>query len=623
MQTLVGQVSSVPALLCMAALGFAFAAGCGSSTAGVLSGGGDGGIVDGASHRTDVGQGSGDGGAHDASVHGDGNTVDATPDVSSTSDASGLSCGIAGDAAALGPSCCTDGNAHCVPTSDVPAGLASDFSTCMRGSGMGACVPDKIIAEGTTYTPAACTALGSTGACLSKCLGVVATNPNVGLLSQGSCDSDELCVPCIDPLTSAPTGACTIKGEPCGSHVDAAAPTDGATDAPSGPTCPYTGPALINPDTFPTCAPACAGAHCVPAALVPAAEQSLLSACGTGASAGFCAPDTFIESDGKAVPATCTSIAGAEGRCLSTCLPSIAAEADLLPVSTCASGQVCAPCYNPTAADASAPTGACSIACDKPTEPPVILSCPYTGPSVIDPTQFPQCSPTCAGAHCVPTALVPAAQQSELSACGSGAGAGFCTPDAIVSSDNHYVPPTCTPFGDPASEGRCTSDCLPGVEADASELVQGPCASGQLCAPCWNPFTGVSTEACNLACDMPAKSTFTFPTCCDDPVAGSGGVAQGTCLPTTLVPSSEASDLSQTGCPSNSANYLCVPNEYLPGSSTPIQTCTTDVGAGACVSNCVNVTGSFLFSQDSCPDNHLCVPCAVAEIFGTTPPGCD
>jgi hypothetical protein len=122
---------------------------------------------------------------------------------------------------------------------------------------------------------------------------------------------------------------------------------------------------------------------------------------------------------------------------------------------------------------------------------------------------------------------------------------------------------------------------------------------------------------------MPAKSTFTFPTCCDDPVAGSGGVAQGTCLPTTLVPSSEASDLSQTGCPSNSANYLCVPNEYLPGSSTPIQTCTTDVGAGACVSNCVNVTGSFLFSQDSCPDNHLCVPCAVAEIFGTTPPGCD
>ena len=44
-------------------------------------------------------------------------------------------------------------------------------------------------------------------------------------------------------------------------------------------------------------------------------------------------------------------IAGAEGRCLSTCLPAIASEAELLPQSVCPTGTRCAPCYNPTAAD--------------------------------------------------------------------------------------------------------------------------------------------------------------------------------------------------------------------------------------------------------------------------------
>jgi hypothetical protein len=568
---------------------------------------------DGAAQRTD--------GSHDATL-GTGGDVGASD--APAIDAATLRCGTSVDAASLGPSCCSDGNAHCIPLSDVPASLVKDLSTCTTsGSGSGVCVPDKIIHDGTSYTPSSCSSIGgAAGACLSKCLAVVATNPDISLLSQGSCDSDELCIPCVNPLTNEATGACAIKGVPCG--TDASTSTDGATeDASTGPTCPYTGPALINPDTFPTCSPACAGAHCVPTALVPTSEQSLLAACGSGTTAGFCTPDTFIASEGKAVPPTCTSIAQAEGRCLSTCLPTVATDSSLLPTSTCAAGELCVPCYNPTAADPTAPTGACSIACDRPTQPPVILACPYTGPPIIDPTQFPSCSPTCNGAHCVPAALVASAQQSELSACGSGSTAGFCAPDAVVQSDNHYVPPSCTPFSDPASEGRCTSDCLPGVEAESSELIQGPCAADQLCAPCWNPFSGASTGACNLACDAPTKAQFTFPTCCDDPVAGSGNVAQGTCLPSSLVPQSEASDLDQNVCPSNAADYLCVPNEYLPNSTVPIQTCTTDVGSGACVSNCVNVTGSFLFNQDGCPDNHICVPCDVASIFGSPPPGCN
>jgi hypothetical protein len=352
--------------------------------------------------------------------------------------------------------------------------------------------------------------------------------------------------------------------------------------------------------------------------LIPTAEQSQLAAC----PGGFCAPDSLTESAGKGVPATCVSVAGSEGRCLSTCLPEIASEANLLPQSTCASGELCAPCYNPTAADAGAPTGACSLACDKPADPPTLLTCPWTGPNVIDPTTFPACSPSCAGAHCLPAALVPVAQRPELAACGTGATAGFCTPDPIISSDNNYVPPTCSPFADPASEGRCTSDCLPSVEADSSELVAATCSSGNLCAPCNDPFSGKTTGACSVGCDSPKKDPFTFPLCCDY-----NGGTQGTCVPKTLVPSSESGPLQADECPSNAADYLCVPNEYLPTPTAPIATCTTSIlfvpVAGACVSQCVNIPATFLFSQDDCPPNHLCVGCTISSLFGSSPPGCN
>ena len=59
------------------------------------------------------------------------------------------------------------------------------------------------------------------------------------------------------------------------------------------------------------------------------------------------------------------------------------------PKSTCGTGTLCAPCFNPTAADASAPTGACSLACDKPKDPPTILSCPYDGPPAHRPFHLP------------------------------------------------------------------------------------------------------------------------------------------------------------------------------------------------------------------------------------------
>lgn len=105
----------------------------------------------------------------------------------------------------------------------------------------------------------------------------------------------------------------------------------------------------------------------------------------------------------------------------------------------------------------------------------------------------------------------------------------------------------------PASEGRCQSDCLPSVQPESSELVQDVCSSGNLCAPYTDPFKGTSTGACTLACDSPKKPPFTFPRCC-----AYQGQSQGTCVPKSLVPASQKSELKQDVCPTNAASYLCV-----------------------------------------------------------------
>lgn len=57
----------------------------------------------------------------------------------------------------------------------------------------------------------------SKGACISECLPKVRSDPSAGMLSQGSCDPHEKCVPCYDPLKlkqgKVSTGAC--QRDPC------------------------------------------------------------------------------------------------------------------------------------------------------------------------------------------------------------------------------------------------------------------------------------------------------------------------------------------------------------------------------------------------------------------------
>jgi hypothetical protein len=396
----------------------------------------------------------------------------------------------------------------------------------------------------------------------------------------------------------------------CGRPADMAGPPDdgggnggGVTPGGGGgaPLCPYQGPPLFDANQLPSCAPACGAAHCVPKELVPPAQQAQLAACPFDGKPGLCAPDVMTTSGNLYVPPSCRSVAGAEGRCLSTCIANVAAQAALLPEAGCPRDTRCAPCFDPTAADPTAPTGACSLACDAPKEPPLVLTCPWTGPDVLDPQKLPACSPACGGAHCVPAARVPPAQRAQLAPCPGG----YCTPDPIVRAGGAYKPPTCSPFSGTPAEGRCQSQCLPPIAAQASQLHQRSCAGGELCAPCYDPFSGAATGACSAtACDRPTQPAYTFPACCHGD--------EGTCVPTENIPPAQQSHLQQLDCP---AQLACVPKEMLPGRSP--ETCTALLLPGVCLSDCL--AGVPPLPQGTCPVHHACIPCALAPA-GT--PGC-
>jgi hypothetical protein len=512
--------------------------------------------------------------------------------------------------------CCDVGPAHCVPSDDVLPRLASQLDACPDGNSV--CMPDEIIRGGGQFMPATCTSsVGSApGVCLSQCIPLVSTNPETAVLGQDGCADGELCIPCKNPLDGTSTGACDLVSLLCTS--DDGGTSDGGGDG-GGQTCPYTGPPLIDPNMLADCSPACGGAHCIPASLVPAAQQSLLAACSASSGGpGYCAPDELISTGGNFLPKSCTSVAGAEGRCLSTCLPSVAAEASVLPVDVCDANEKCVPCFNPTASDPTLPTGACTLSCDKPSQPPVVLTCPYSGPKVVDATQFPACDPTCYGSHCVPASLVPASTQSLLAACDGGK--GFCTPDSLVEGGGESVPKSCRSIG--GAEGRCLSTCLPPIAAEASLLPVDVCAQGEVCAPCFDPTAPSpqpATGACTLACDKPAEGPLQiacpytganlldpaqFPSC------SSATCANAHCLPAQYVPATQQALLS--ACPGGG---FCAPdaiigsiNHFVPKS------CNSVAGVeGRCISTCLPSVEAQagLLPTAGCEDQPgtVCAPC--------------
>lgn len=368
--------------------------------------------------------------------------------------------------------CCEDfvGGAHCLAGDTVPGELSGYLDDCAGG---GYCVPDKFIETGGVYTPKTCTSMNDEpGVCLSGCIPMV--DQYWGVLPQDTCDDTERCAPCINPLDGMDTGACAIHFE-CGDD-DPFGDGGGGDGGGGSATCPYEGEPILDPSSFPACTSCNGGAHCVPNDLVPADFSDRLAAC-DGASK--CVPDEFIETAGNTIPATCQSIAGFEGRCLSTCLPEVAGQADLLPQSSCTANQKCVPCYDPLTGEA---TGACNLSCDPG---------PQSGPQQL---------PACCGNRgtCVP-----------VEAAGDNAdqlGEDTCT-GGLVCAPNDFLQPSFTPqacetgavsllFGNDYKPGVCLPDCLPAV--DNFLLGQDGCNDGYKCAPCLDPLTGEPSGACDL-----------------------------------------------------------------------------------------------------------------------------
>jgi len=251
-------------------------------------------------------------------------------------DSSGGSGGAANDDCAPSPSpiepadltpcpsyVCEVGGAHCVPKGLVPADQTDLLAECNADL---YCVPDPLIETFGKLQPQKCTAvMGLEGRCLSPCIPQVAESADY--LQQGSCADTELCVPCFDPLTTEPTGACELTCDP--------------------------GPSEPAPPPLPTCCPGGDGT-CVPGDLVPAGQAGSLGQDACPDAGQLCVPNEMLDPSYDYPPCAPDLIFQALGIDEGNCIPSCVDAVKGIGSGSCPAGYACAPC------DALGdPTGAC------------------------------------------------------------------------------------------------------------------------------------------------------------------------------------------------------------------------------------------------------------------------
>ncbi|MDD9934457.1 MAG: hypothetical protein OXT09_12685 [Myxococcales bacterium] len=464
-------------------------------------------------------------------------------------------CGFGDDEPAEPPAIfetCCGGVARCVPAEVVPEDQRADLESALCGDEL-ICLPEVFLEDGPVVFATCDSLLGAEGRCLPSCL--PSLQDQVDDLPTGGCPEQHVCAPCFDPLDGEATGACELGDD-------------------GGP--------LTSAVTFGSC---CDGVgRCIPSDMVPEGDRDGLArdACKEGE---LCSPEAALTDD-PYIPDSCSSLLGAEGRCLATCLPSIADQAGELPAGGCPEQHVCAPCFEPVDGLES---GACAIGDDPgPTQSAVTFASCCDG-----------------GGRCVPEDLVDSEQRAALGrdACAEGA---LCSPEAFLRDDAH-VPMSCSSVL--GGEGRCLAECLPFIAAQP-DLPTSGCPAAHRCAPCFEPVDGAATGACQLAGDPgPSEPRTVFPDCCvlDD-------VSRGACVPLALAPP-EAAALPQESCAN--ADDRCIPRELL---RTPPRAPTSCVALGGtapgvCTYAClVPPELQAITTSEGCTSVQRCVPC---EIEGT------
>lgn len=257
-------------------------------------------------------------------------------------------------------------------------------------------------------------------------------------------------------------------------------------------------------------------------------------------------------------------------------------------------------------------------------------------PGPIDPNSLTACACAAGGkARCAPKSKLPSSLINHLDSCddGTGAGAGACVPDTVISSGG--APLTqCKASG---GGGRCLSLCVPEVSQNQQYLTRGDsneCADDERCIPCLDPLSGEATGICDVETalhgDEQCIATGTAPagsgvaatpgetlTC---PFSGTPGNPDlfpqcdtgGRCLENSLVPSDLASRLDTCDAGSGKAG-LCVPEVYVTEKGKHLPTkCSSFAGIeGRCFSTVfkdVAAQKDFL-KQDDCQADERCLPC--------------
>ncbi|HET8935133.1 MAG TPA: hypothetical protein VFN67_16910 [Polyangiales bacterium] len=301
-----------------------------------------------------------------------------------------------------------------------------------------------------------------------------------------------------------------------------------------------------------------------------------------------CVPEFLANRSGRVLLTTCKSINDAEGRCLSPCVPSVAAQASQLPKDVCQGTDLCAPCFDPRT---GAETGACDQGCDTgPKEPPKLFTkcCSDRG-------------------LCVPPALAgDQAKNLDRSTCSEGT---LCAPSELTDPTFHAK--SCDSID--GAEGRCISTCVGGAIAKQKDrLPTAGCDINQVCAPCFDPVTGEDTGACSVNGDKPAKPKQVFDHCC----GMSGTDPVGVCVPPALA-GAQASILRQEGC---AAGKLCAPVKKAQDPAFKFATCNSLLGRGACVHSCiVDPNQAAILTRSGCEMDELCAPC---DLLGTPTNAC-
>ena len=241
-----------------------------------------------------------------------------------------------------------------------------------------------------------------------------------------------------------------------------------------------------NAADYPPCN-SCTGGRCVPKSLVAAQNvSSLLTPCDAD---NVCVPDNIVEMGQNLQLATCTSVAGGEGRCASTCIGIVAALGDYLPTAGCGANERCAPCFNPANGQ---PTGLCNLGCDKgPTGTAVKFG-------------------TCCGADglCAPKSTLPAALAGQLGpeTCANSA-TDVCVPAKPIATPGSRFP-CCTIdlSGGSTIAGACAPACVINAGPNGASLPKGSCATdAEKCVPCADG-SGAPTGACSDATGKPSAT---------------------------------------------------------------------------------------------------------------------